>query len=68
MKESWYKNKRRSHTALLSVKVADIKLSEQITNLFYTKTKIDKNHLDGDLVETIRAECFRDKSVWKSIY
>ena len=37
-----------------------VKLFEQTTNHFSKKAKIDQKHLDGDLVERIQADCFRE--------
>ena len=53
-------NKRRSRSAIFSVNVADKKLVEQTTNHFYIKAKLDQNGFDGELVERIPADCFRD--------
>ena len=44
------------------------KLVDQSTNQFHKKVKIDKKHLDGNLVERIQADCFRVQSAWKSTY
>ena len=53
-------HKRRSRTAIFSVSVADKKLIEQTTNHFYTSAKLEQKYLDGDLVERIQADCFRE--------
>ena len=55
-----YINKRRSRTAIFSVNVADKKLVEQTTNHFCKWAKIDQKSLDGDLVERIQADYFRE--------
>ena len=36
------------------------KMAEQTTNDFYEKAQVHQKHLDGDFVETIQADCFRD--------
>ena len=59
-------NKRRDHTAILSVNVELRKLIEQIFNYFHNSLKIDRNHLDENIVWRIQADWVREIRFWKS--